>query len=103
VLWMGDYPTELAVRSIYNGLKRWPGIWAKTRGGRRNKRLLAQLIRGEYRGELTGDDRMTNVSHGGAVKGWRRGATALSITDSGDGRKATSSARRTEGQRGRST
>jgi hypothetical protein len=62
VLWMGDYPTELAVHSIYNGLKRWPGIWTKTRGGRRNRRSLAQLIRGEYRGGLIGDDRMTNVS-----------------------------------------
>jgi hypothetical protein len=43
------------------------------------------------------------VSQGGAVKGWRRGATAMSIADSGDGRKATSPARGTEGQRGRST
>jgi hypothetical protein len=28
-----------------------------------------QLIRGEYRGRLTDDDRMANVSHDGAVKG----------------------------------
>jgi hypothetical protein len=53
VLWMGDYSMELAVRSIYNGLKRWPGIWTKTRGGQRNRRSLALLIRGEYRGGLT--------------------------------------------------
>jgi hypothetical protein len=37
------------------------------------------LVRGEYRGRLTGDDRMANMSHGGAVKGWRRGATAVNI------------------------
>jgi hypothetical protein len=43
------------------------------------------------------------VSHGGAVKGWRRGTTTVSITDSGDGRKATSQARGTEGQRGHSS
>jgi hypothetical protein len=60
------------------------------------------LIRGEYRGRLTGDDRMANVSHGGAVKGWRCGATAVNIVDSGDVRKATSPARGTERQRGHS-
>jgi hypothetical protein len=27
-----DYPAELAVRSIYNGLKRWLGTWTKMRG-----------------------------------------------------------------------
>jgi hypothetical protein len=58
------------------------------------------LIRGEYRGGLTGDDRMANVSHGGTVKGWRRGVTTLNIADSGNSRMATSSARGTEGQRG---
>jgi hypothetical protein len=61
------------------------------------------LIRGEYRGELTGDDRMANVSHGGAVIGWRRGATAVNIADSGDDRKDTSPARGTEGQHGHSS
>ena len=64
--------------------------------------LLAQLIHGKYRGGLTSDDRMANVSHGGAVKGWRRGATAVNIVDSGDGRKATSPAQMTGGQRGHS-
>jgi hypothetical protein len=54
------------------------------------------LIRGVYRGGLTGDDWMANVSHSGAIKGWRRGATAVSIADSGDGRKATSPVRGTE-------
>ena len=43
------------------------------------------------------------MSHGGTVKDWRRGATTVSITDSGDGRKATSPARGTEGQRGHSS
>jgi hypothetical protein len=62
------------VFSIFNGLKRWPGIWTNTRGGRRNRRSVVQLIRGEYRGGLTGDDRMANVSHGGAVKSWICGA-----------------------------
>jgi hypothetical protein len=103
VLWMGDYPTELTTGSIYSSHEQWPGNWTKTCGGRRRQGLLAQLIRGKYRGGLTSDDRMANVSHGGAVKGWRRGATTVSITDSGDGRKATSPARGTEGQRGRST
>jgi hypothetical protein len=58
------------------------------------------LIRGEYRGGLTDDDRMANVSHGGAVKGWRRGATVVNIADSGDNRKTTLPAQGTEGQRG---
>jgi hypothetical protein len=56
VLWMGDYPTELTVRSIYNGLKRWPGIWTKTRGSRRNRKSLARVIGVFRRGELTGDE-----------------------------------------------
>jgi hypothetical protein len=41
-----DYPTELTVRSIYNGLKRWPGIWTKTHGDRRRHELLALGIGG---------------------------------------------------------
>jgi hypothetical protein len=39
-----DYLTELVVRSIYNGLKWWPGIWTKTCDGRRKRKLLARLI-----------------------------------------------------------
>jgi hypothetical protein len=89
--------------SIYRSARRWCSISRRRAGGRRGRRLLAQLIRGEYRGELTGDDRMANVNHGGAVKGWRCGATAVNIADSGDGRKATSPARGTEGQRGNSS
>jgi hypothetical protein len=50
-----------------------------------------------YRGKHPCDHRMTNASHGGAVKGWRRGATTVSIEDSGDGCKATSPAQGTEG------
>jgi hypothetical protein len=92
VLWMGDYPMELTASSIYSRHERWPGNWTKTRDGRRRRKLLAQLIRGVYRGRLTDDDRMTNVSHDSAVKGWRRGATMVSVADSGDGRKATSPA-----------
>jgi hypothetical protein len=46
---------------------------------------------------------MANVSYGGAVKGLRRGTTTVSIVDFSDGRKATSLAQGTEGQRGRST
>jgi hypothetical protein len=89
VLWMGDYPMELTVGSIYSRHERWPGNWTKTRGGRRRRKLLVQLIRGVYHGGLTSDDRMANVSHGGTVKGWRHGATVVSVADSGDGRKAT--------------
>jgi hypothetical protein len=100
---MGDYPTELMAGSIYSRHERWLGNWTKMHGGRRRRKLLAQLIRGEYRGGLTGDDRMANVSHGGAVKGWRHGATVVNIADSGDGRKATSPARGTEEQRGHSS
>jgi hypothetical protein len=51
-----DYPTELAVRSIYNGLKWWPGIWTKTCDGRRKRKLLARLINVLRHGELTGDE-----------------------------------------------
>jgi hypothetical protein len=64
---MGDYPTELTAGSIYSSHERWLGNWTKRRGGRRRRKLLAQLIRGLYRGGLTGDDRMANVSHGGEV------------------------------------
>jgi hypothetical protein len=56
-----DYPTELAVRSIYNGLKRWPGIWTKTRGGRRNRKLLVRVISVLRRGELTGDEQTSQA------------------------------------------
>jgi hypothetical protein len=92
-----DYPTELAVRSIYNGLKQWPGIWTKTHGCRRRQELLALGIGGLLAGKHPCDHRMTNASYDGAVKGWRHGATTVSIADSGDGRKATSLARGTEG------
>jgi hypothetical protein len=44
VLWMGDYPMELTMRSIYNGLKRWLGIWTKTCGGRKNRKSRAWLV-----------------------------------------------------------
>jgi hypothetical protein len=72
-------------------------------GGQGIGRRRAVVREGEYCGGLTGDDRMANVSHGGAVKGWRRGATAVNSADSGDGRKATSPARGTEEQRGHSS
>jgi hypothetical protein len=103
VLWLRDSMVQQARPSIYKSARRWCSISRRRAGGRRGRRLLAQLIRGEYRGGLTGDDRMANVSHGGAVKGWRRGATVVNIADSGDGRKATSPARGTEGQRGHSS
>jgi hypothetical protein len=40
--WVRDDPTELMVASIYTRQKRWPGIRATTRAGRRNKELLAR-------------------------------------------------------------
>ena len=61
------------------------------------------MIRGEYRGGLTCDDRMAHVSHGGAVKGWRRGTITMNIADSADGRKATSPVQGTKGQRSHSS
>jgi hypothetical protein len=102
VLWLHDSMAQQNRPSIYRSARWWCSISRRHTGGRRGTRLLTQLIRGVYRGRLTGDDRMANVSHGGAVKGWRRGATAVSIMDSGDGRKAMSLARGTEGQRGHS-
>ena len=39
-----DYPTELAVRSIYRTHERWPVNWTTTRGDQRNKKLLARAI-----------------------------------------------------------
>jgi hypothetical protein len=53
-----DYPMELAVRSIYNGLKRWPRIWTKTRGGRRGRGALAQVLSGFHYGGPSGDHRI---------------------------------------------
>ena len=58
VLWMRNYPTVLTACSIYSRHERWPGNWMKTRGGRRNRRSLAQLIRVNYRGKLSGDHRI---------------------------------------------
>jgi hypothetical protein len=61
------YPTELTAASIYSRQERRPVNWTTTHGGRRSRKSLAQGIRGIYRGDLTGDDRTTKVSHGDAV------------------------------------
>jgi hypothetical protein len=58
VLWMCNYPTVLTACSIYSRHERWPGNWMKTRGGQRNRRSLAQLIRVNYRGKLSVDHRI---------------------------------------------
>jgi hypothetical protein len=62
-----DYPTELTAASIYSRQERWLVNWTTTRGGRRSRKSLVQGIRGIYRGDLTGGDRMAKVSHGDAV------------------------------------
>ena len=48
--WVLDYPTELAVASIYRAQQRWPGIAVVTRGGRRRGSLLARVIGGKLHG-----------------------------------------------------
>ena len=53
-----DYPTELAVASIYRAQQRWPGIAVVTRGGRRRGCLLARVIGGKPRGKALGNRRM---------------------------------------------
>jgi hypothetical protein len=59
VLWMGNYPTELMVCSIYRSLERWPVNLSLRGGGRREGGALAQAIGGNYCGKLTGDHRMS--------------------------------------------
>jgi hypothetical protein len=53
-----NYPTELAVRSIYRARERWPVNWTTTRGGRRRKRALAQALSGFHHGGPSGDHRI---------------------------------------------
>jgi hypothetical protein len=65
--WMLNYPTELAVASIYRDQQRWPGILVGTRGGRRKGRALAQWLGVLRCGSHSGDQRGARVSHGDAV------------------------------------
>jgi hypothetical protein len=55
VCWMLEYLVELMACSIYRIRERWPVNWRWRGGGRRGKRLLAQGIRGCYRGKFLGD------------------------------------------------
>jgi hypothetical protein len=50
VHWMRIYLAEPRVRSIYSMLERWPVNLMETRGGRKRRRSLVQVIGGVYRG-----------------------------------------------------
>jgi hypothetical protein len=41
--WLADDPTELVTGSIYRRARRWPVNFGRTRGGRRERRTLAQV------------------------------------------------------------
>jgi hypothetical protein len=53
--WVLDYLAEPTTCSIYRIPERWPVNLRWRGGGRRGKELLAQAIRGCYRGKATGD------------------------------------------------
>jgi hypothetical protein len=65
---MRNYPTEWRGHSIYSEGKRWPVNLGRTRGGRRWRRLLAQLLGVYCRGSYSGEPRRARVSRGGAVE-----------------------------------
>ena len=71
-------------------------------GGRRRKGSLAHKISGFHCAGSPGSPDIDDPSYCDVVKGLRRGAIALNNADSGDGRKATSLAQMTEGQRSHS-
>jgi hypothetical protein len=58
VCWVLDYIAESMARSIYRIRGWWHSIGRYCAGGRRGKKLLAQAIRGLYRGKTTGDERV---------------------------------------------
>jgi hypothetical protein len=61
VRWLRDNMAQQTWPSIYRIAKRWPGIWMKTRGGRGNRKLLAHVISVFRRGELTGDEQISQA------------------------------------------
>jgi hypothetical protein len=61
VRWLRDNMAQQTWPSIYRIAKRWPGIWTKTRGGRGNRKLLARVISVFRRGELTGDEQISQA------------------------------------------
>jgi hypothetical protein len=84
--WVLDYPTELAVASIYRAQQRWPGIAVVRRGGRRRGSLLARVIGGKPRGIHSGDQRRAKARCGDAVEmprhaaqGWKAAVTGVHI------------------------
>jgi hypothetical protein len=56
VCWVLDYIAEPMAHSVYRIQGRWPVNWRRRGGGLRGKKLLAQAIRGCYRGKTTGDE-----------------------------------------------
>jgi hypothetical protein len=56
VCWVRDYLAELMACSIYRARGRWLLNLAWRVGGRRGRRLLAQMIRGPHRGVTSGDE-----------------------------------------------
>ena len=61
VRWLHDNMAQQTWPSIYRIAKRWPGIWTKTCGGRGNRKLLARVISVFRRGELTGDEQISQA------------------------------------------
>jgi hypothetical protein len=68
VLQLLDDMAQLRARSIYSASGRWPRILSKTRGGRRERRTLAQRLGVYCRGSYSGEPRRARVSRGGAVE-----------------------------------
>jgi hypothetical protein len=56
VCWVRDYLAELTACSIYRARGRWLVNLEWRAGGRRERRALAQEMRGFHRGLTTGDD-----------------------------------------------
>jgi hypothetical protein len=55
VYWVRDYLAGTMAHSICRARGRWPVNLRWRGGGRRGKRILAQAIRGRYRGKFLGD------------------------------------------------
>jgi hypothetical protein len=66
--WLAYDFTELVGGSIYRERQRRRSIRAGCAGGRRGRRVLAQWIRGFYRGGHSGDQRRVTKAYGDAVE-----------------------------------
>jgi hypothetical protein len=68
VLQLHDDMAQLRAMSIYSASGRWSRISSKTRGGRKERRTLAQRLGVYCRGSYSGEPQRARVSRGGAME-----------------------------------